>query len=502
MTSIIGIFLLSLIFSLIITPIVINIAVKYNIVDIPSKRKVHIVPIPRAGGVAIFLAFYIALAIAQFYPTAIFMQLKDPQLTLLFTGGLFIFFLGLWDDIKGLDSRFKFIVQILIACFAYSGGISISNIGITDNAVNLGWASLPLTVFWFLLIINAINLIDGLDGLAGGISLFSSIILLIICLNMNQLLIALSFAALAGSILGFLRYNFNPASIFMGDSGSYFIGYMLAGLSIMGTLKGSTAVSILIPVIAMGLPLLDTVFSTIRRFLLGQKIFSPDKKHLHHQLLALGLNQRKAVLILYGICIMLGILSILSIHAKDESIALILIVIGAITFLGIRKLGYINYFGMNKIHHWLTDIGDEIGISRERRSFLNLQIEINESKSIHDLWKNICHAINRMEFDMAEIHLYCRIPGLSNSQVFQKRDEFNGNSMTWSRNGFELNQNLCEECFLKMELPLINRKGQSYGHLWLVKDLQRDELNHHTLRRVEHLRRTVLSTLQVLMNTH
>jgi len=514
MTSIIGIFFLSLVLSLFLTPCVIRVTKKYGIVDMPSERKIHLEPIPRAGGAAIFLAFFMALFAGRFYPTVILEQLKDPHIAMLAAGAFLVFCLGLWDDIKDIGPGIKFMVQIAAACLAYIGGMKINIIGIFDYNITLGWFSLPVTIFWFLLVINAINLVDGLDGLAAGISLFVSLVLLIICITTQKNLEVLTLAALSGAIMGFLKYNFSPASIFMGDCGSYFLGYMLAGLSIMGSVKGSATVAILIPVIAMGVPLIDVIFSPIRRFIIGQKIFSPDKNHLHHRLLKLGINQRNAVLVLYGFCIFMGILSIITIHAKSEDTALILIVVGAIAGMAIRKLGYMRYFGIGKVHEWLKDVSDEIGFSHERRNFLSLQIEIHESNSINDLWNNICKAMDKLGFDMTEMHIDCKTAKQKMCQGFDRLGFDVGEAtlnqmmaiinktrqtMIWKRPGFDDNQAVCKESLMKMELPLIDNEGQSFGYIWLVKDLKRDGISHYTLRRVEHLRRTVLGTLQVIM---
>ena len=186
-------------------------------------------------------------------------------------------------------------------CISYAGGIQIGVVylpGVGELA--LGWLSLPLTVFWFLLILNALNLIDGLDGLAAGITLFVALTLLIVWSSPSNLIVALALAALAGASLGFLRYNFHPASIFLGDSGSYFLGYNLAALSILGSLKSEAAVAILIPIIALGVPVIDALWSPVRRFILGQRIFTPDRDHIHHRLLKLGYTHRRAVLMLYA----------------------------------------------------------------------------------------------------------------------------------------------------------------------------------------------------------
>lgn len=309
MTTIITIFCISLALSLLLTPLVTKLLGKYHLVDMPSERKIHESPIPRAGGIAICLAFYLPFALLMlFYRTNIFdLLFQEPRVIYIVLGSLLAFGLGLWDDIRSLRPRLKFAVQIVVALTAYAGGIRIEAIGLPGMPFwYLGWLSLPATVLWILLVINAINLSDGIDGLAAGITFFVCIILLVLSVLGEEFLTALGLAALGGATLGFLRYNFSPATIFMGDCGSYFLGYMLATMSILGSLKTQAAVTILIPMIAMGIPLMDVIWSAIRRFLLGKRVFLADDGHFHHRLLKLGLTQRRSVLILYAGTIGMG----------------------------------------------------------------------------------------------------------------------------------------------------------------------------------------------------
>ncbi len=512
MTTIISVFMLSLAVSLVLTPQIRNIALRYKIVDLPSDRKVHSSPIPRIGGVAIYMAFFLPFASVLFYSTQILDLLTlDKQMIHLILGASIVFGLGVIDDVKRLGPKLKFAVQIVAALVAYEGGIKITVIFMPlIQDWYLGWYSLPITVFRFVLVINAINLIDGLDGLAAGITLFASLVLLVLCVTSKKLLVAMGLAALSGSTLGFLRYNFNPASIFMGDSGSYFLGYMLAALSIMGAVKSQATVAMLIPVIALGIPLIDTILAPVRRFLLGQRLFQPDKGHLHHKLLKYGFTHRNAVLVLYGMTIAMGIISIILVNARDDGAAMILILAGLVMFINIRKIGYFEYFGADKIYNWLKDITYEAGITYERRSFLNLQLEIYQSRDMKTLWSNVCKALDKMGFDMAEMHLeknalwqnVCRFldkMGLDVTELnlenamSQKKPQ---PSLVWTRDGFGDCDNTCKECLLKLELPLLDGVNKNLGFLWLVKDLRREAISHYTLRRVENLRQTVLETLK------
>ncbi|MDM8550858.1 MraY family glycosyltransferase [Desulfobacterales bacterium HSG2] len=490
MTTIILIFLLSLVLSLLLTPQMAKIAWKYNLVDPPSERKVHARALPRIGGVAIYLAFFLSFAAILFYSeeTLELLRGNSRRVTYLTMGATLTFALGLADDLWKLSPRLKLMIQVISASVAYMGGIKIYVL-LLPGIKNwyMGYCAFPVTVLWFVLVINAMNLIDGLDGLAAGVTLFASLVLLVFCVNTERFLVATALAALGGASLGFLRYNFNPASIFMGDSGSYFLGYMLAALSIMGSMKSQATVAILVPFIAMGLPLMDTILAPIRRFILGQRIFDPDRDHLHHRLLNLGLTHRYTVLILYGVAILMGILSIIIVHIRDDRAALFLILFGIAVFTGVRKLGYFDYVAADKVYEWFRDVSDEAGISRDRRSFLNLQVEIARSGDMNELWINTCIALRMLKFDMAE--MYLRNRGDSDSEKIHP-------ARTWTRDGFDTRRDFCEECIMKLELPLLDAENNVYGSLWLVKDLRRDAISHYTLRRVEHLRRTVIETLR------
>ncbi|OQX14963.1 MAG: hypothetical protein BWK80_41360 [Desulfobacteraceae bacterium IS3] len=514
MTTIISIFILSLALSLILTPQVRNIALKYNIIDIPSDRKVHSQPIPRIGGVSIYLSFFLPFLSVLFYSTQILDLLSlNTQMIHLILGASMVFGLGVIDDIWGLGPKLKFAVQITAAVVAYAGGIKITIISLPlVQDWHLAWLSLPVTIFWFVLVINAINLIDGLDGLAAGISLFASLVLLVLCVISKKLFVAMGLAALGGATLGFLRYNFNPASIFMGDSGSYFLGYMLAALSIMGAIKSQTTVAMLIPVIALGVPLIDTVIAPIRRFILGQRLFHPDKGHLHHKLMKYGFTHRNAVLVLYVMAISMGIISVILVNTRDDGAAMILVLAGIVMFINIRKIGYFDYFGAAKVYNWLRDITDEVGVTHERRNFLNLQVEIYQSEDMKTLWQNVCKALDKMGFDMAEMYLEKHtlwqnvfkfldkmgfdVTELNLEAVMEQKQKKIQPLFVWTREGFDDCEGVCKECLMKLELPLLDGVNKNLGFLWLVKDLRREAISHYTLRRVENLRQTVLETLK------
>ena len=405
MTTIIAIFSLSLVISLILTPLSAKTAAKCGLVDIPTHRKVHLDPIPHTGGMAIYISFYLAFIPILFFKTKIAdLLLLEPRIICLIIGAGIVFGMGLWDDVRKIKPDLKLGVQIVAALITYLGGIRIEAVALPGMPTwVLGWMSLPLTVFWILLVINAINLTDGLDGLAAGVSFFVCMILLILCVLAERFLAAIVLAGLSGATLGFLRYNFNPAIIFLGNGGSYFLGYLLATLSILGSIKSQAAATILIPVIALGVPLMDTVWSTVRRFILGRKIFQPDKDHIHHRLMQLGYSHQRAVLILYAATIGMGVIALFLIHAKDGQAALFLLIVGMFVIIGIRKLGYLSYFSRDRLVRWVGDISDEMGLSRDRRSFLGLQVEASKSKNLDELWTHITRAAQTLEFDIATL---------------------------------------------------------------------------------------------------
>lgn len=397
----------------------------------------------------------------------------------------------MWDDIKSLPPWIKFSGQVGVGLLVWFGGIDVELLSVTlYKGVSLpSWLSLVVTVFWVVLLVNAINLIDGLDGLAAGICLFVSITLLCLCFSTGNPVLIIGFSALAGSCLGFLRYNFNPASIFMGDCGSYLLGYLLAALTIQGAMKSHATVALLIPVIALGVPLLDTLLAPVRRFVLGKKMFLPDQSHIHHILLKLGYSQRHVVVIIYGITIFLGFISLAFVFAKDQLSAYVLAVPGIIIFLGVKKLGYLEYVAADKIWGWLRDLTDEAGFSNERRSFLNIQMQIMQSNTVGELWDNVIVAIEKLDFDVAELYL------TGEEGVISQTDSAN---MKWQRHQKEDDFDFNQQCQFKLEMPLVAEQGITYGILWLVKDLKRSDMSHYTLRRVEHLRRTIIGILNRL----
>ncbi|HKV42049.1 MAG TPA: MraY family glycosyltransferase, partial [Blastocatellia bacterium] len=307
--------------------------------------------IPRLGGVAIYASFLIVSVSLLWGRGSFNLTSLQPQRAFIYIllGGTVVFLLGLWDDIRPVNAWIKFAVQAAAGIILYAGDLRIFHIPILFGSHNLSWLSLPLTVVWVLLITNAFNLIDGLDGLAAGSALFSTFIVFVVSLSGGASRISLLTLALAGAILGFLRFNFNPATIFLGDSGSLFIGFMLSAVALAGSQKTPTVVAVAIPVVSFGLPLLDTILSVFRRFLNGKSIFTADRNHIHHKLLELGYSQRSAVVMLYGVSACFGLLSLLLLNPGGPTVGIVLFVLGAGIWLGVQQLGYHEVFELRRV---------------------------------------------------------------------------------------------------------------------------------------------------------
>lgn len=290
--------------ALISTPVVRSLAFRVGAVDVPKDtRRMHDHPIPRMGGLAIFFGFI--LSVLVFQPLA-------PELRGMLLGSVIIVILGILDDIFALPAMPKFIVQILAALIAVLEGnriefLSNPNIFSKDPFWELGWLAVPITVFWIVAITNAVNLIDGLDGLACGVSTISSMTLLVIALIVAEPDVAILMGALSGACIGFLPYNLNPAKIFMGDTGSTFLGFILAVVSIQGLFKFYAIISFAVPFLMLGLPIFDTCFAILRRVSHGQSPMAPDRGHIHHRLIDMGFSQKQAVAVLYIISAILGL---------------------------------------------------------------------------------------------------------------------------------------------------------------------------------------------------
>jgi UDP-GlcNAc:undecaprenyl-phosphate/decaprenyl-phosphate GlcNAc-1-phosphate transferase len=339
-----------------------------------SNRHLHTIPVPRLGGVAIYFAFITATIAAMLISQVRRLAPEFSPVTLfgLLGPATIVFVLGLVDDLRSVSPYRKFAIQAIAAVWLYASGLGVHQLDLIANGHAFSWAyGLPLTVLWVLLITNAFNLIDGLDGLAAGSALFSIIVVLIVSLVSPNPLVTLLAVALAGATMGFLRFNFHPASIFLGDSGSLFIGFMLAALALVGSQKAPTMIAVSIPILSLGLPILDVTLAVARRFVAGKPLFGADKSHIHHKLLNLGLSQDQAVLILYAVSAVFGFLSLALLQGR-AMIAFVLAITGMGIFIGVQQLRYQEFAELVSALQRVT----------RRRQFLANQVAIRQASEL------------------------------------------------------------------------------------------------------------------------
>jgi UDP-GlcNAc:undecaprenyl-phosphate GlcNAc-1-phosphate transferase len=348
------IFAVSLISSFVLTWAVRNLAMGRGWAAPPIQdRDLHKTPLPRLGGVPVFLSFLIAIAITSLaslrFP-ALAAEFSIRSLLIVLVPATLIFLLGLYDDIHSVGPYTKFAVQGVAAILLFAGGLRILDLPVLFGARHLGWyVGLPITVLWVIGITNAFNLIDGLDGLAAGSALFSTFVVFVVALSSGSSLVSLLTIALAGAILGFLRFNFNPATIFLGDSGSLFIGFLLSALALQGAEKAPTVVAVAIPVVSFGLPILETLLSVLRRLISGQPLFQADRDHIHHKLLQQGMSPRQVVIALYAVSALFALLSLFLLWPAGPTLGLVLLVIGTVIWFGVQHLGYLEFGEIRRV---------------------------------------------------------------------------------------------------------------------------------------------------------
>jgi UDP-GlcNAc:undecaprenyl-phosphate/decaprenyl-phosphate GlcNAc-1-phosphate transferase len=395
-------FLLSILF----TPLVRVLAHRFGWLDQPGERRIHEVPTPRLGGVAIVLSFVLVLLPLLLIHNSITMQLRVQWHTLecLPVAMLAIFLLGLADDVFSVGPWAKLVVEVACSLWVFYHGIFI---GLVTNPLgksfDIGIWSLPITVLWIVGITNAFNLVDGIDGLAAGIALFGMATMVLVSLvTGNPVLIAV-LAALGGATAGFLLFNFHPASIFLGDSGSLFLGFTVGVLSLVWGQKSPLAVAVLGPILIFALPIADTMLAIVRRFLGGAPIFASDSDHIHHRLLHLGFSPRKAVLILYGASFFFGLLTLALVNIQAGIGIVILILTVILSWLALTRLGY----------HELAEISLTVGsgllhqrtIISQRVQFRKAVELIGEAKTFDDLWLRVIDVARAFNFDRVELSL-------------------------------------------------------------------------------------------------
>ncbi len=385
--------------AVLITPIVIRLAHRIQAIDRPGVRTVHQRAIPRIGGVAIFLSAICPLVAVLLLSNAAdhaFTEMRR-QIAILLCAATFVFLIGLVDDLKNLPARFKFLAEVLASIAICLEGIRISKIALTDHWIlSLGAWGYVLTVLWIVGITNAVNLSDGLDGLATGISTIACVTIAIFSIYSEDAAMGIFMLALVGSLSGFLVFNLHPAKVFMGDCGSLFLGFTIASASVLCVAKSAALLGLALPALALGIPIFDTLFAMLRRFLERRSLFAPDRRHIHHRLLDLGLHQRHAVMVIHlATLIATGLGLFMMVNQNLSS----LVVFGCVLLLIVLLFRVV---GAVRLGETMTRLRERYAISqqqkRERQVFEHLQLRFRQATDAAHWWQTVCETAQQMGF--------------------------------------------------------------------------------------------------------
>lgn len=399
MYSIIFLALSSFLIALVLTPLLRRALRALEILDRPDEeRKLHCSPIPRIGGISIAASYLAAFGLLLLSPLHGASAVSLPLVLSLAPAAMVVFTTGLLDDLVGLTPWQKLLGQVSGSALAYYCGVRILGIAGYSTA---GWWSLPLTIIWLVACTNAFNLIDGVDGLATGVGLFATLTTFLAALFQKNMALAFATVPMAGALLGFLRYNFNPASIFLGDCGSLSIGFLLGCCGIIWSQKSATLLGMAAPLMALSIPLLDTTLAVLRRFLRHQRIFGADRNHIHHRLLDRGFSPRKVALVLYGVCAVAAVFSLLHSLLQNRIGGLIIVVFCVVTWAGIRYLSY----GEFAVARRLTLQGTFRHIVHAQLCLKNFEGRLALARTGDECWAAIREAGRDYGFSQLHMHL-------------------------------------------------------------------------------------------------
>ena len=420
MQTVVVAFLISLAVALVLTPLIRAAAVRFGALDHAlTSRKIHGKPVPRLGGVAIVVAFFTPLVALFFFHTGVGQLLwSQPDRALaLILGGLAMAVLGVYDDLHGSGARIKFTIQVLVAALMWWADFRADVISTPFGTLDLGILGFPVTVLWIVGITNALNLIDGLDGLAAGVALAASATIFWVSLSNERHLMALFMVCLAGGLLGFLRYNFHPATIFMGDAGSLFVGFVLATTALETHEKSTTAVALLVPIVALGLPIGDTLLAMTRRVVRGQSVFSSDRGHIHHRLMARGLSHRATVLSLYGLAVVLGGVAVALFHSNAEQT---LAYGGALAAVAVMLLVTAGYVRFDQTRQLLSDRNRNLAM---RAAVREAAVRLRTAGNHDEIWTVVQETVPQLQAACVSLRLVTRNGTVKTSEYTAGFDE-------------------------------------------------------------------------------
>ena len=474
--------------SLVLTPVVRRICERFRLVDEPNDgRRVHVRAIPRLGGIAIFISVVLALVGLPFLNNLLTQTIRpdSSRIVIALIPATLVLLLGIYDDVRGAKAAVKLIGLALAGALLYAlgGRIVALSIPMFGDVTLQPVVSFLVTVFWVVAISNAFNLIDGVDGLAAGAALFASLVIFIVSLLFGHPIVTVVSLALTGALVGFLRYNFNPASIFLGDSGALFIGFTLAALSVTGSQKTSTAVAVAVPVMAFGLPVVDTSITMMRRFISGKPMFRGDREHIHHMLLARGWSQRQVALTLYAVCALFGLLALFFVSNVRHTTGLILFVISAALVMGV---GHLRYHEVDEIKASMKrNLGDRrvraannIGVRRACRT-------LSGATTLGGLFDGLLEMLEFGEFTYATVQLGCDDRAEINERALDQSAksrslrgaELKGGRIhwTWTRDEADPEGIMGSERYWSIRLPLATER-KVLGYINLYRSFDSAEL--------------------------
>lgn len=489
MNTYLTLFILSLCLSLFLTPVIRRLATRLNFLDVPrDDRRIHANPIPRVGGVAIFLSVALTLATLPLIDNLVTESFRtySGNLTAVVASSTLVFLFGLFDDLFGAKAKWKFIAQGAAGALLYFLGgrieaLSIPFMGSVELPPILGFG---VTLLWVIGISNAFNLIDGVDGLAAGAGLFASLVMLAVSFLLGNVLVTIITLVFSGVLIGFLRYNFNPASIFLGDSGSLLIGFTLAALSVVSSQKASTVVAVAIPLMACGLPIIDMGFTIVRRFISGKPIFEGDREHIHHKLLELGWSQRRVAFVLYGVCALFGMIALLFVRDGEGRITgLMLMIVGAAVIL---TAGRLRYHEMDELKASMKrNFTDRRIRSANHVRVRRASLAMSKANTLEELFKAVRDILELGEFVYANVQLGRGGDVAGNEKILAREKEhqplldaeMRGGFIwwEWQREGVDAPNILNSNLFWTLRLPLSTEKA-GWGYINFYRQFESDAL--------------------------
>lgn len=502
MKSYLILFVISLVLTLLLTPLVRRWAIKWGAMDCPDgQRRIHKHPTARLGGVAIYLAVLLTLGCVPLLGNLVSQGLRASwtSVSILLGTATLILLLGIYDDFRGSTATTKLVVQVAAAIVLYCFDYRIGHISLPmgDMWILPVWLSLPVTILWVVGLTNAFNLIDGIDGLAAGASGFALLSLFICSLAQGHPEVTLLTIITVGAVMGFLRFNFNPATIFLGDSGSLLLGFLAAALSLAGAQKGPTLIAISIPLVSFGLPLAEVGLSIARRVAAGAPVFQSDRRHIHHMLLNRGMTQRQAVILLYGVCALFALFGLMLLNPERNRTALIFFVLGAGIIIGVQRLRY------SEFH--VLGARVRAGVLRRRRTFSlnahvsNMSAKLRVAQTIEQFLAVFTELCAAQDFNKVVLEFF----NSSNSTALSLKNMPEGVpwDWTWRRNQEEeVAEAVPPHCWI-MRAPLTDQQGAVFGSVTFYSDVDNDQLGSNFALLCDTLRLDISNSLSTINRT-